>query len=68
MLLTSTIYCVINRYVSSGTYNNDPEGKAILKNLGIEKFVIVPKKEYDIIKNIKSFVDKNVKNTNNKIF
>ncbi|ADR18555.1 phosphate/phosphite/phosphonate ABC transporter substrate-binding protein [Calditerrivibrio nitroreducens] len=48
--------------------HNDPEGKAILKNLGIEKFVIVPKKEYDIIKNIKSFVDKNVKNTNNKIF
>ncbi|MGB9731871.1 MULTISPECIES: hypothetical protein [Calditerrivibrio] len=48
--------------------HNDPKGKTILRNLGIEKFVIVPKKEYDIIKKIKSFVDKNVKNTNNKVF
>ncbi|MCX8084401.1 MAG: phosphate/phosphite/phosphonate ABC transporter substrate-binding protein [Calditerrivibrio sp.] len=48
--------------------HNDPEGRKILSNLHIDKFVKINKEEYNTVKNIKVLVDKHLKDAPNKIF
>ncbi|MCA1933777.1 MAG: phosphate/phosphite/phosphonate ABC transporter substrate-binding protein, partial [Calditerrivibrio sp.] len=48
--------------------HTDPEGKSILKELNIDRFVDIERKKYEIIIKMKKTVDEHLKNESAKIF